>query len=334
MVTGLWGAGLPTDDVTVAGDLVLYSKYQMLVGNAQALDRLSEQQRAYLDEIVAAAHAAALGRHFTEADLAAELCARPVAGWSRWGRRPWVRSRRPPSPLTDALRADPVTGELMAAVEALGEETPVSPGAGTCEPGQAVQPSIAPSGPASELPVPGVWRINHTVESLVDMGVTPQRAPQIAGSVTMTLDGARWDFIHSTKDGDFPCGGTYALDGDDLVLTFEINPRDCGTEPVRLQWIASGPDTPPCGRSTTSTSSTASGRASTARCRVPAAAAFIGDQPVPAGTYRIVVTLESSRRPGRPATSPAATQACGPGRSRTTAGPPCTTSATSSARVG
>jgi hypothetical protein len=202
-------------------------------------------------------------------------------------------------PLTGELRADPVTGELMADVEALAQETPVSPGAGICEPSQAVQPSIAPSGPASELPVPGVWRISHTVESLVDMGVSPQRAPQIAGSVTMTLDGARWDFIHSTRDGDFPCGGSYALDGDDLVLTCEINPRDCGTEPVRLQWIASGPDTAAVrevyhidifnGEWT---------RIDGPVPASPAAAAFIGDQPVPAGTYRIVVTLEELEAAG------------------------------------
>ena len=109
MVTGLWGAGLPTDDVTVAGDLVVYSKYQMLVGNAQALDRLSEQQRAYLDEIVAAAHAAALGRHFTEAELAAQVCERGGQVVSL-GATAVGAFKAAAQPLTDALRSGPGHG--------------------------------------------------------------------------------------------------------------------------------------------------------------------------------------------------------------------------------
>jgi TRAP-type C4-dicarboxylate transport system substrate-binding protein len=426
MVTGLWGAGLPTVDVTVAGDLVVHSKYQMLVANAAALGRLSEQQRVYLDEIVAATHAAALGRHYPEAELAAQLCERGGRVVSL-GAEAVDAFKATAQPLTDALATDPVTGELMAAVEALRAETPVAPDAGVCEPDQAplypisdtsdtygtlppdgsyraevtyddlvakgadpswstanagtmtwtfagdtvtqlvdgrapcsgtalsrggafvslvtdggdqpcdldlsfvwrptpdgvafvlvapespwtvddfttVQahlerewvridgpmPSITPLDAASELPVPGVWRISHTVESLVESGVSPSMAESWAGSVTMTLDGSRWDFTHSTKDGDFPCGGAYALDGDDLVLTFDINPQSCGTAPVRLRWLASGVDTAAVRESGMGIFGGEWTRIADAPA-TPDASAFIGDQPVPAGSYRIAVSLD------------------------------------------
>ena len=79
MVTGLWGAGLATDQIDgsfVAGDIVLYPKFQVLAANSESLAGLSDQQRAALDGIVAEVRSRALERHFSEADLAAGICER------------------------------------------------------------------------------------------------------------------------------------------------------------------------------------------------------------------------------------------------------------------
>ena len=118
MVTGLWGAGLPITDVTVAGDVPVYSKYQTLVANSAMLERLTPDQRSLLDEIVAKTHEAALGHHFTQADLAAALCERGGSVIEA-GPEAIAELRAAAAPLTEALASDPVTAGLMADIETL-----------------------------------------------------------------------------------------------------------------------------------------------------------------------------------------------------------------------
>lgn len=64
------------EPTVVAGDVVLFPKYQMLVASDASLAKLTEAQRAYVDAIVAQVQAGTLARHQDEAELATRACAR------------------------------------------------------------------------------------------------------------------------------------------------------------------------------------------------------------------------------------------------------------------
>ncbi|MCY7417837.1 MAG: hypothetical protein LH650_04945 [Chloroflexi bacterium] len=212
MVTGLWGAGLPRTDVTVAGDAVLYAKYQMLVGNSAALSRLSERQRELLDQIVTQAQEAALGRHFTEADLAAATCA---SGGTVIEAGPDALAQliTAAAPVAAALATDPVTGGLMLDIEALKASTPASPGAGTCAPpGAQLQPSYAVSdttGFVGTLLPDGVYRADVSVDDLIGRGADPQWARDNAGLMTWTFQSGLVTHQNVRPAGSFACQGDY-----------------------------------------------------------------------------------------------------------------------------
>jgi len=241
MVTGLWGAGLPSDDVTVAGDLALYAKYQMLVANNDALAGLSDRQRKLLDTVVAAAQGQALGRHFTEAELAVSRC--QLGGTvESIGSSALGAFRAAAQPLMDQLKADPVTGELIAAVEALKNDTPVAPGAGTCDPGSvAPSPTPAPSAGAfigDRLPPDGTYRTSSTAEELVARGALSEYAHANAGSWTWTWSAGQWTAKHDGTSEH--CSGTYAIE--DGVVRFVDGPgpdTGCGMR-YDVRWMSDG----------------------------------------------------------------------------------------------
>jgi hypothetical protein len=223
MVTGLWGAGLPSYDATVAGDLVLYSKYQMLIANRDMLEGLTDGQRALLDEAVAAMREAAIERHFSEADLAEQLCA---AGGTviEAGPDALAAFRSAAQPLTDALAADPLTAGLLADIAALDESTAEAPGAGTCGgteaaiDAQATTPadpiSYAPSaeGFLSSAPPHDTYEISVTAQALQGAGASASFANLNAGTWTWSMSGGWWEAWHDP--GVEHCWGTYMAEGD------------------------------------------------------------------------------------------------------------------------
>jgi TRAP-type C4-dicarboxylate transport system substrate-binding protein len=236
MVTGLWGAGLPTQDVTVAGDLVVYSKYQMLVANAAVLDGLTRHQRELLDTIVAATREAALGHHFGEAELAAELCAHGATVIAL-GPAGVEAFRTAAQPLTDQLAADPVTGPLMTDVAALKANTPASPDAGTCEPAGAGSSPGAEAGLiGDQLPPDGTYRLDLVADELVALGADRAFAGDNAGVWTWMVSGDRWSLQREAR-GDH-CTGSFAV-ADDLV-TVTDDPGGTCSMGGHFQWRRQG----------------------------------------------------------------------------------------------
>lgn len=446
-VTGLWGAGLPLTTTTVAGDLVVFSKYQMLVADADLLGRLSDRQRELLEEVIAAARQAALDRHFSERELALALCA---AGHTviEAGPEALAAWRAAAQPLIDRLAADPLTAELMADVGSLAADTAPSPGAGTCEPpgagadtypvsdtsdtlgtlvpdgryradvtvadliargadpewaannagvmtwtyegdrvtmevdgsgtrchGHAISrdgafvslftdpgqpcdlelsyrwrptadgiefvvvapeqpweqqdfldiqahlegrtwlrldgpmPSIAVTAVGSSVPLPGVWRIEQTVESLTTQGMSASDATAAAGTITITFDGATYT-LEATQGPEATvaaCGGPFAYRDGLVVLQQAMNPQDCGTSPISLQWIAAGSDR----SSVTLPGLDDPGYQVLAGewSRVGDPPGYTGDQEPPAGVYRVEVTVEALMERG--ATQPYASEMAG-----------------------
>lgn len=222
-VTGLWGAGLPLTTTTVAGDLVVFSKYQMLVANPDMLAGLTDAQRERFQAVVDAAHEAALDRHFSERELALALC---TSGHTviEAGPEALATWRTAAQPLTDRLAADPLTGELMADVGYLAAEIAPSPGAGTC--GPPVDSEVAglvsdTSGFRGSLPPDGSYRATITADELLAEGVDPRWARDNAGTFTWTFEAGSAEAASVTLEADpfggVPCTGTAQSEGGQLV---------------------------------------------------------------------------------------------------------------------
>ena len=228
---GLWGAGLPTYDVTVAGDLPVFAKFQTLVANRDALAGLTDAQRDLLDQVVSATLPAALDRHFAEPDLALGLCALG-ATITEIGPDAIAAFRAAAQPLTDELMADPVTGRLMADIAALDQATPDALSAGTCFPPGAPGSSALPGGFVGDrLPPDGTYRTTMTADELMGLGASRNYASINAGTWTWTFADGMWSATHDVRDE--RCAGTYGVvEGGVGFVTLES--RGCGMDYVLL----------------------------------------------------------------------------------------------------
>lgn len=234
MVTGLWGAGLPTTAVTVAGDVVVFSKYQMLVANDETMRRLTDGQRETLARVTEQVLSGALQRHFSEADLAVELCARGATVVEA-GPEALAAFRQAAQPLTDRLASDPLTGQLMVDIAALDASIPDAATAGTCAPPTAsAPPTSAPVVPGfigDQVPPDGTWRTESTTDELVAAGADRNFAGMNAGLWDWTFTDGVWLATHRNER----CSGTYAVDGDAVRFITTSTRATCGMDYV-IRW--------------------------------------------------------------------------------------------------
>ncbi len=238
MITGLWGAGLPTGDVTVAGDLPVYSKFQTLVASGDRLASLTSAQRDLLDQVVSTALTDAVGRHFAERDLAMDLCA-SGATVTEIGPAAIAAFRATAKPLTDELAADPVTGGLMADIAALDASTPDAPGAGTCSPTtEATSPSPGPDTGfiGDQLPPDGAYRTTVTTDELRAGGSSANFATVNAGTWTWSFASGQWSATFKSST----CAGSYAVDRDGVRFV-TVEDHGCGMD-YTIQWRQDGED--------------------------------------------------------------------------------------------
>lgn len=255
MVTGLWGAGLSSDQIdgsVVAGDVVLFPKYQMLVANRESLARLSEEERAALDEITDEVHRLALDRHFTEAELAASIC---ESGGTvvEAGEEAVAELRAAALPLTDALAADPVIGDLMSRIRQLAAQTPDDGGAGTCAPAGGVEDAVSRMEPAltealagftgSEFLPDGTYRAVMVADELEAAGADRFFATINDGTWTLTISGDGWQAAHdgnraSPSQPPERCEGTQQLADGSVRLTTVVS-RGCGLD-YDVRWSLDG----------------------------------------------------------------------------------------------
>jgi TRAP-type C4-dicarboxylate transport system substrate-binding protein len=223
MVTGLKGAGLSTDQIShalVAGDVVLFPKFQMLVGNAKSLERLTDEQRAAFDSIVAEVHRLALGRQFTEAELAAEICA--LGGTvTEAGSEALAQLRDAAGPLADAMAVDPDVSDLITRITDLASEVERAPHAGPCGTGRAESafPVSDTAGFLATTPPDGVYRADVSYEDLAAKGVPPEWARDNSGLFTISFTDGVYTFDHRHEP---VCQGSYESLGTALLLTDEL----------------------------------------------------------------------------------------------------------------
>jgi hypothetical protein len=249
MVTGLWGAGLSTDQIAhafVAGDVVLYPKFQMLVANSEALAGLTAEERATVDAIVAEVHRLALGRQFTEAELAAGIC--EIGGTVvEAGPEALEALRAAARPLFDEMAAEPVMGDIIGRIVELAGQTPDGPEAGTCGPAPSANPTAAADVPpvsepelagytGTELPPSGTYRTEMVREDMAAAGASTEYAAVNDGTWTWRFEGDTWQADRDRNSEH--CSGTIeVVDGNVRFLT--VVSQGCGMD-YDVRWRLDG----------------------------------------------------------------------------------------------
>jgi TRAP-type C4-dicarboxylate transport system substrate-binding protein len=124
------GAGLPGSPVAT-GNVTFFAKYQVLFGNRDAWEKLSEEQRAILMQAAMAVQKKAIAEHPSEVDAAKAWCAsegtivitsdEQVAAFESDAQ-----------PVFDMIAQDPLNAELIAAIRELKVKTEPSPGVEAC----------------------------------------------------------------------------------------------------------------------------------------------------------------------------------------------------------
>lgn len=216
---GLTGIGVPLSSAVATSNVVLFPKYQVLVANAEALDRLSAGQQAVIRQAAAETQVDAYTRQPNEAELATAWCA--GGGSVQLASADQVEAlKAATAPVTAELATDPLTKELLADIEALKASLGVPVASVTCDPPVASgpEPSVPPQDTtgflATQVP-DGTYRTEITEADLIAKGASPTFAAANAGVKTWTFK----DLTFSQEHGG-PCEGTYTIADDGTHLTF------------------------------------------------------------------------------------------------------------------
>jgi TRAP-type C4-dicarboxylate transport system substrate-binding protein len=227
MVTGLWGAGLPIGDLTVvASDITLFSKFQMLVASTAALERLSPAHRDIILEAAERTRESAIERRASEAELALRQCSRG-GRVIHAGADALAELKAAAAPVDEALRADPVTGSIIAAIDQLKSEVPAPAPAAPCDDASTIADESMftdPTGYLGSVPPPGLYRAEITEEDLLSRGASPDFALLNAAVVTWEFNG---DGTYTFESVDGACPGTMESK-DGLAVMTEEPGNPCG----------------------------------------------------------------------------------------------------------
>ena len=137
----LQGASLPGTP-TATGNVTFYPKFQVMVGNADAMTALTEEQRTIILAAAAETQRVAIENHPAEADAAAAWCA---AGGSIVLAQPdqVAEFEAAAQPVFAQIEQDPSAAEAIAAIRDL--KATVEPAAGATACGTSAEPSGPPS---------------------------------------------------------------------------------------------------------------------------------------------------------------------------------------------
>jgi TRAP-type C4-dicarboxylate transport system substrate-binding protein len=199
-------------DTTIApyitADVVLWSRFAVLVANQAWFGGLDDDGRGWVEAAAERARIASIPTDGSEAETVSRLC-ETGARFPSAGEATMARLRASTAPVLAALRAEPTGRDLLAAVE-----TAVASVAGTdrLAPPSWCTGSVSPlrqvaSVPSTRPPVPpGTYRVHLTAEDISAAGVGKVRDAQV---VTLVLE----------EDGSYT--NTSRFDDDGSVMVFE-----------------------------------------------------------------------------------------------------------------
>lgn len=238
--SGLRQGGTLTGRPIATGNVTFYSKYQVIFANANAFNRLSDEQRTILRQAAVATQTKAIAEHPHEVDTATAYCA--DGGTIVLASAEQVAAfEKAAQPVFDNLAQDPFNAEMIAAIRDLKAHTTPSAGAEACAP-VATAPSPAPSADAqvwsAGLPPNGVWQVALTTDEFEHMGLLHSGAVASAGVYTWTFqDGESVESWQGEQGQSVQCEATYSAVKDVVRITnVPSTSTDCAGVVYDIQW--------------------------------------------------------------------------------------------------
>ena len=199
------------------GNLPLFPKLNSLVVNTGTFDELTEEQRGWLREAAYATRDWAVDTRQSDHELATTLC----DGGGTVVHDPHADSADvadAAAAVTEDLRDDAVTAELIDRIAALGSSAP--------EPLARCSPATAAVTPETLVPDPGripdgVYRVEFSDDYLRQQGLTREMAGINHGVWTITLRDGQWQVEQVASDITDTFQGSYEVRGDDLYWLFD-----------------------------------------------------------------------------------------------------------------
>ena len=203
----------------MTANVVLYSKFDVVIVNKKFLNGLSHAQQDAVRNAVTAAIPATLAARPTETAAFADWCAQPGNVALLASASELADLKNAAAPVTADLESDAFTKKAIARIRQLdvgAKPTELEP----CRGPQPTSVTIEAAGDQSVID--GTWRIETTLQGLVDVGVSPSDAAKDVGVST-------WVLHNGTLSGEtptIPCHGTYKINGN--MLSWAFNPDSCG----------------------------------------------------------------------------------------------------------
>ena len=247
-----------TGTTTATGNVTFFTKYQVLFANEATFKKLSDKQRAILQDAAMATQKKALAEHPSEVEAGTAWCA--DGGTIVLASDEQVAAfQTAAQPVLDVITQNTFNAESITAIRELKTKTTPSSGAQACAPAAQANsaPTTEPGSQSVGLPPNGTWQVELTVEDFARMNVSQSRAEKWGtGVYTWTFkDGkAQLDWKgHATTPpyNSYSCQADATVAGDVVRLTYKTGVCE-GIE--EIQWsldenglhfhLVSAPDAP------------------------------------------------------------------------------------------
>jgi TRAP-type C4-dicarboxylate transport system substrate-binding protein len=224
----LQGASLAGRPIAT-GNIVFFTKFQVLFANGGAFERLSDEQQTVLRDAALATQQQAIAERPSEVDAATAWCA--DGGTIVMASEEQVATfKEAARPVFEQIERDPMSAEFIAVIRDLKANTSASRGATACS-SRRSDPTYR-----GTLPPNGVYRMDiPNAEELRALGAGRGFANNNVGSTTWAFeDGTltmRWESGNQSGD----CTWTYDSTG--AVLRLAVPVSECSDGPVVLEFL-------------------------------------------------------------------------------------------------
>lgn len=200
-------------------NVVLYTKFDVVVMRREAFEGLSSTQRAALLDALDRAVTHVLGARPSESVAVRAWCELEGQATVAATTTEVAELHEAGQVVVDELRRDPLTARVLDRIDSLAAgtrpaELPI------CEGPLGPTPDAVPEGDQRVLD--GTWRFETTREDLLDVGVPAGEVDKDVGVKTYVLSNGR---LEGGMEGEF-CTGSYVLSG--RRLTWAFDPTSCG----------------------------------------------------------------------------------------------------------
>lgn len=215
---------------TATGNLAFFPKFQVLVINSRAFERLSDEQQSILREAATQAQKKAMAEYPSEVDAAKDFC---VNGGTivMASDEQLAAFEKALQPIVDQIAQDPQSAQFIAAIRDLKANTEPSPGARACKP---TPPDLMYHG---TLPPNGVYRHTTTEEAMLAQGARPDFVRINAGTATWTITDGK---LAMGAPGE--CDWTTSSTGQVLRLELPVSPCSDIAVVLEMLWRKHGDD--------------------------------------------------------------------------------------------